>query len=1338
MNFRPISLGAAAMLAIGVLAPNLAHAQEPAACLSPNPADWPQPSKPYFMMVADTSGSMTSCTTPPSVYPSTCDQTAPGFALNSCGYVPTRYNDAKCALQQTVLAFSGQVNFGLSTFAVTLNNCPANCASACTCNVTPAPANCCQLDAFGCTANCFQQEIDTTGSCSGCGPRPGNAATRAGAFIRVPMLQDHFWSNPPDPTNVTNLLGWMDASCAGDEELYAGGGTPLNGALRDMQRYFQTGWTAPDNSVTYPSPLDTSDLPGAGVNNSTGCRSVNVILLTDGDESCDTQADAVAAAADLYQNGATVGGKTFKVRTHVINFAGGSQVNTDAIAAAGGTTASLFATNEVQLAQALANIVAGAIQPEVCDNGDNNCNGCTDEGYKHYCNIGQTCCAWTTPAQREACLTSYEASVVASPPDGDTTLLPCITATQQQTPAEWLCYNPLDICDESNNNCQDGVDEGQVKCGNPLSCPSAEVCDGLDNDCNGQVDDGVCGGCVPVAEVCDGCDNDCDGIADNPPAGGFPPLPCGLPNPANCNGVAQCQAPQAVSVGTCATGAGYGACTNNPQPEVCDGIDNNCNLVVDEGYVPATCEPPGNPPGLIYGGTSQCTLGQTACVGGGVVCQGGTGPGVEVCDGIDNDCNGLVDDNAAGINQPCGVNTPPCTPGVTACVAGALICSGGTQPQPESCDGADNDCDGQIDEAPLVDAPMPGQGGCWTESGNCCTHENYSWCPPAGGTCFGNGTLSAPCNFGALTCNGALGWSCIGDQGPAPEVCDGIDNDCNGAADDGTLPNVGGVCGSNVGECTPGMLVCVAGGLDCVGDTPPTPEVCDNLDNDCNGLIDDNIPAGGPCTVPYDTNLYPGDRSNTPCQPGILECDGMGNFVCTGGVGPQPEVCDGIDNDCDANVDEAGAQPDGIDGSANPFAPPVANIGDACGVMQGACEPGNYACLNGLFACLGGVGPTFEECNCEDEDCDGLSDEPPDPNEPPLCNPGTDCVNAGDFCQCASPCAPGEYPCPPGQVCKVVSLFGGQPAQYCVTDFEQLCGDCSVKTTLDGDNNVVCAPTGTDPAGCLNTPECICKGQPGCREPCLNVDCPDGKVCSDFGPTPGECVDNTCYQTGCPGCNKACDDGLCVDNPCLPDSCPPDQVCKPSADFSSFTCESSCAAVDCPAGEICKAGQCTPTCDPACGVGDTCDESTQMCVPNVCTDTSCPDGSYCDPVTGMCGNDPCEGIVCPDGQQCQDGSCYDGDAGGAGGGNATGGAGGGANASSSTGSTNPNGGVGGAGGAQGIFKQPTGGSGCACEVAGEPKQRGQYGWLLLLGLAGLAARRSRGDAAGDGRDGGAR
>ena len=87
-----------------------ARAQEDPLCLSDDPADWPASAKPYFMIAMDTSGSMVQCTNPATNFPTTCPV---GATPNSCGALPTRMNDAKCAMTQTIQAFSGQVNFGL-------------------------------------------------------------------------------------------------------------------------------------------------------------------------------------------------------------------------------------------------------------------------------------------------------------------------------------------------------------------------------------------------------------------------------------------------------------------------------------------------------------------------------------------------------------------------------------------------------------------------------------------------------------------------------------------------------------------------------------------------------------------------------------------------------------------------------------------------------------------------------------------------------------------------------------------------------------------------------------------------------------------------------------------------------------------------------------------------------------------------------------------------------------------------------------------------------------------------------------------------------------------------
>ena len=1345
---------AAALSTVTMLASPEVRAQS---CTSSDPSQWPAPSRPYFMLVVDTSGSMI----------------LPVASAPSCsGYASSRMGHARCAVKNTVLAFGGEVNFGLAQYAGFMSDCGASCYG--NDSGSPQPA---------CGVNCFQSEINTTGICGACGPMDNVAdpATRRGANILVPMQVHDTWTSPaPGPaSNLSQILQYVDNNCTSSVELTNPptdgpqyGRTPINGSLRDMRRYFQTGWTNPDDgTISYPSPLSAQDRP---------CRSVNVILLTDGDETCDTQANAVAAATSLL-GGVTVGANTFSIKTYVINFAGGSQANTDAIALAGGTTASYFATNETQLSQALANIIGGAIKPETCDNTDNNCNGCVDEGFAHYCNVqsgvGGTCCKWrtnaarltcgasacsccswrttterttcsglpggacaccdwSTPAERNTCLGSYTASITAANPKGDLNMLPCTTATQGATSSSWLCYDPGEKCDDLDNNCVGGADEGVLKCGSPAHCPTAETCNGQDDNCNGLTDEGnVCTSTcavTPSAEVCDGCDNDCDGQADD---GINVSLPCGLTGPgepAYCAGVITCKPPVAVPAGGCAANGGFTACTYpapGPQAETCNLLDDDCNGIIDD--VPsAACVPAGTPAGLVYKDAAHpntlCQRGASACINGSVVCQGFVGPQAEICDGLDNDCDGVVDDAAAGVGQPCGVNLPPCTPGTTACVGGALVCQGGAQPQPEKCDGVDNDCNGATDDGTLTDAPAPGANGCWAQAGNCCsfpaTNPTLFWCPPPGATCSDNGTLATPCNHGSLLCVGGA-WSCTTSKAPAPEVCDGVDNDCNGTADDG-VTNVGTPCGTDEGECQQGQLQCAGGVLSCNGGVFPTQEKCDGLDNDCDGTIDNGIPVGSTCDIVYDAIAYPGDRTKGVCKKGVTQCDGNGNEICVGGVGPTPEVCDGLDNDCDGKVDEVGAAPDGIDGSDNPLPPPAGKIGDACGVNVGECTQGVLACLTGQVQCVGGTGAKPEECDCADNDCNGEIDNPT-PSGPPICSTGKECVKSSFGCGCAAQCDPTkEFPCPGGQICQdVVESQTGMPAgKYCISD--PCGGDCTGKTVTDGNNNVVCAPPGTaaDPTTCVAPPVCACKGQNGCKDPCFGVVCGAGTLCAQSGPAAGTCVLDNCFSIPCVGCSKVCNQGACVNNPCQPSPCPADQECKPSLDFTSHACVPTCAGVTCQAGQACVLGVCEATCDPACATGQVCDR-TQVpptCVSDKCAGQApCSDGSFCDPVTGSCGNnDPCAGVTCPATQVCESGSCFEGQ----------GGAGGGSTSSSSssgtpTGSSSSSSG-GGAGPDKGIWGLATGGGGCTCEVG--PGMSLTDGRLALAALAlVLGARRRR-------------
>ncbi|MBK8251136.1 MAG: hypothetical protein IPK82_00505 [Polyangiaceae bacterium] len=1255
----------------GLLTANTAQA-EPMSCLSNNPADWPASSKPYFMLAADTSGSMTSTVGNPAIN-------------SSCGYGSTRIAHLRCAMKNAVTAFSGQVHFGLATFPRKQTGCGAGCYTTCT-----------------------YSDYPNNLTNPGCGP--GTGANRRGAFIQVPMLQDAFWQVPPPADNTATLLSWVDNVCTSNVELFADGFTPLNGMLRDLKSYFASQWVAQDNSVTYTTPLATQDLAGTGVNGSTACRPVNIIFITDGGETCDAIGSANAIAADLYTNGVTVGGKNWKIRTYVINFAGGGLNESNQIAAAGGTGTSIQANDETALSIALSNIIAGAVQPESCDNVDNNCNGCTDEGFKHYCNVQQTCCSWMTTAQRNTCLSQYTATITAADPDGDLTKLPCTTVAQQADPASWLCYNPGESCDNVDNNCSSGVDEGVNKCGNPLHCPLTETCNGSDDDCDGVIDDGVCSGCVPSAEICDGCDNDCDGLIDE----GIASVPCGQATPPNCQGTLVCAQKNnpGGQIGAC-VGGGFNQCSNNPQAEACDMIDNDCDGIIDDGVAPAECVPPGTPANLNYGPNSQCKKGTQAC--GSNQCVGFIGPSSEVCDGIDNDCDGVVDDNVFGVGLQCGLNQAPCTPGLTVCVNGTLVCQGGNPPQPEVCDGTDNNCNGQVDEAPLADGPAAGMNGCWNLPGNCCSFGGLEWCPPPGGSCTDVGSLLPPCNKGTLSCQGGA-WTCVGSKGPGTETCDGADNDCDGSVDEDPLPQVGDVCGTDTGECQTGNLQCLAGVLDCVGDVPPSPEICDGLDNDCDTVNDNGIPVGGNCTPDYDPNLYPNPPVFPPCQPGTLQCDANGNTTCVGGLGPNPEVCDGIDNDCDGTIDEPGVAPNGIDGTANP-ADPTQLIGADCGDAN-SCGQGKYVCVNGVVVCQGSTPIEPETCDCEDNDCDGVVD-----NGMNLCSTGKDCVQSALGCQCAEPCGNGEIQCPGGQEC-VDGTVNGQPGKYC---FPNPCPeDCAGKAVTDpGTGQVECAPSGT-PAGadCIAPPVCVCKGLPGCHEPCFGVTCDSGLVCTAYGAKAGTCVTDNCYNVPCQGCDTACHSGSCVDNPCVPNPCAAGEVCKPSDDFTVYTCVGSCADVTCPGNQKCVDGKCADTCE-SCPAGKVCDPTTLMCVDNKCADGPlCSDGSCCDPVTGNCGDCPCAGVVCPEGQKCEADECVHDATGGTGGTGATGGTGG------STNTTTGAGGTGGSGTPKGGWGLATGGGGCSCRVADDnSSSRYGLGFAALAIALTVARRRNRKNAA---------
>jgi alpha-tubulin suppressor-like RCC1 family protein len=768
-----------------------------------------------------------------------------------------------------------------------------------------------------------------------------------------------------------------DCACADGETRTCGGGSPVQGACRaGVQRCIGGAWAGCSGNIDPGTLTET-------------CNGI--------DDDCDGSSDETLLAPSCYVDSDSDGYGSGAALTALCADPARTDVGRcpSGYTSVGGTPS----TSDC-------NDANGTTRPgasESCNGVDDDCDGTVDEGV-------------TRTFYRDADgdgfgLLSMALTACAAPAGYVATSTDCDDTRASSSPAGFeICDAAVrdEDCDSTANEGCACVEGATQACGG--GTPARGVCragtqrciGGVWAPCEGNVDPGS------RTETCNGTDDDCDGMTDE----SLLAASCYLDADSDGYGsgaefTALCADTVRASVGNCPSGytnrGGTSALTDCNDSnaairplgtEVCNTIDDDCDGIADEGATTSYYRD-ADGDGFGAGTATTACAAPTGFVTNATDCddmRASSSPsGTEVCDAAlrDEDCDSTANEGCActdGTSRACGGGSPVrgvCRAGTQLCIAGAWAsCSGNIDPATvtETCNGLDDDCDGATDETLLatgcyVDADSDGFGSGALITTLCrdASRTAVGFCPS------GYSNVAGDCNDS----NGAT-------RPMGAELCNTIDDDCDGMTDEGVTASYyrdadgdGFGAGSASVACTapPGF---VTNATDCddarSNVSPAGTEVCDAAmrNEDCDASANE----GCACTEGATQGCGGGMPVRGVCRAGTQICIAGAWASCSGNIEPGTltETCNGFDDDCDGMTDEsllaASCYLDADSDGYGSGAVITTLCRDGSRLAFGLC-PSGYS--NAAGDCNDGNGATrpmgAEVCNGTDDDCDGSTDE---------------------------------------------------------------------------------------------------------------------------------------------------------------------------------------------------------------------------------------------------------------------------------------------------------------------------------------------------------------------------